>query len=93
VFDIYVMLFFGCIGFILRELKFPMAPMILGLVLGDLLEKNLTRGLVLSGGSVVPFFTRPACAVLSAITILSVLWSIPAVNRGMRNLFRRRRVA
>ena len=49
VFDIYVMLFFGLVGFILRELKFPMAPMILGLVLGDLLEKNLTRGLVLSG--------------------------------------------
>ena len=50
VFDIYVMLFFGLLGFVLRELKFPMAPLILGLVLGDLLEKNLTRGLVLSGG-------------------------------------------
>ena len=71
VFDIYVMLFFGLVGFVLRELKFPMAPMILGLVLGDLLEKNLTRGLVLSGGSLVPFFTRPVCAVLAAITILS----------------------
>ena len=64
VFDIYVMLFFGVIGFILRELKFPMAPMILGLVLGELLEKNLTRGLVLSDGSIAPFFTRPVCAIL-----------------------------
>jgi putative tricarboxylic transport membrane protein len=90
VFDIYVMLFFGLVGFVMRELKFNMAPLILGLVLGDLLEKNLTRGLVLSGGSVVPFFTRPVCAVLAAITILSILWSIPAVNRAMRNLFRRR---
>ena len=61
VFDIYVMLFFGLVGFIMRELKFHMAPLILGLVLGDLLEKNLTRGLVLSGGSIVPFFTRPVC--------------------------------
>jgi putative tricarboxylic transport membrane protein len=87
------MLFFGFLGFILRELKFPMAPMILGLVLGELLEKNLTRGLVLSGGSVVPFFTRPVCAVLSAITILSILWSIPAVNRAVRNRFRRPRPA
>ena len=89
VFDIYVMLFFGLVGFVLRELKFPMAPMILGLVLGDLLEKNLTRGLVLSGGSLVPFFTRPVCAVLAAITILSILWSIPAVNQATRGLFRR----
>ena len=69
VFDIYVMLVFGLIGFVMRELKFNMAPLILGLVLGDLLEKNLTRGLVLSSGSLLPFFTRPVCAVLSAMTI------------------------
>ena len=91
VFDIYVMLVFGLIGFVMRELKFNMAPLILGLVLGDLLEKNLTRGLVLSGGSLLPFFTRPVCAVLSAMTILSVLWSIPAVNRSVRAVFARRR--
>jgi putative tricarboxylic transport membrane protein len=87
VFDIYVMLVFGLIGFVMRELKFNMAPLILGVVLGDLLEKNLTRGLVLSDGSLLPFFTRPVCAVLSAMTILSVLWSIPAVNRGVRSAF------
>ena len=91
VFDIYVMLVFGLIGFVMRELKFNMAPLILGLVLGDLLEKNLTRGLVLSGGSLLPFFTRPVCAVLSTMTILSVLWSIPAVNRSVRAVFARRR--
>jgi len=91
VFDIYVMLVFGLIGFVMRELKFNMAPLILGLVLGDLLEKNLTRGLVLSDGSLLPFFTRPVGAVLSAMTILSVLWSIPAVNRSVRAAFTRRR--
>ena len=90
VFDIYVMLVFGLIGFVMRELKFNMAPLILGLVLGDLLEKNLTRGLVLSGGSLVPFFTRPVCAVLAALTIVSILWSIPAVNRSVRAVFARR---
>ena len=79
IFDIYVMLFFGVVGFIMRELKFPMAPLILGLVLGDLLEKNLTRGLVLSDGSLLPFFTRPVSAVLAAVTIFAILWSIPAV--------------
>ena len=88
VFDIYVMLVFGLIGFVMRELKFNMAPLILGLVLGDLLEKNLTRGLVLSGGSIAPFFTRPVCMVLAAITILSILWSIPALNNSMRDLVR-----
>ncbi len=91
VFDIYVMLFFGLVGFVMRELKFNMAPLILGLVLGDLLEKNLTRGLVLSGGSLVPFFTRPVCMLLSALTILSVLWSIPAINQAVRGFLLRLR--
>ncbi len=94
VFDIYVMLFFGLIGFVLRELKFPMAPMILGLVLGELLESNLTRALVLSDGSIAPFFTRPISGVLAAITIISILWSIPsaqnAIRGRMRGLFQRR---
>jgi putative tricarboxylic transport membrane protein len=79
-FDIYVMLAFGFIGYVLRELKFPMAPMILGLVLGELLDKNLLRGLSLSGGDPTPFFTRPISAVLAALTIGSFLWSIPAIR-------------
>jgi putative tricarboxylic transport membrane protein len=89
VFDIYVMLAFGLIGFVMRELKFNMAPLILGLVLGDLLEKNLTRGLVLSSGSLLPFFTRPVCAILSALTLISIIWSVPAINSSVRNYVRR----
>jgi putative tricarboxylic transport membrane protein len=89
VFDIYVMLAFGFIGFVLRDLKFPMAPLILGLVLGDLLEKNLTRGLVLSGGDIAPFFTRPISGTIAAITIGSILWSIPGASERVRGLFRR----
>ena len=89
VFDIYVMLVFGLIGFVMRELKFNMAPLILGLVLGDLLEKNLTRGLVLSSGSLLPFFTRPVCAILSALTLISIVWSVPAINSSVRNYVRR----
>jgi putative tricarboxylic transport membrane protein len=97
VFDIYVMLFFGLVGFVLRGLKFPMPPLILGLVLGELLEQNLTRGLVISSGDVTPFFTRPVSGVLAAITIFSVLWSIPPAQRkikaGLRGLFGRRQSA
>jgi len=94
VFDIYVMVTFGILGFILRMLKFPMPPLILGLVLGDLLENNLTRGLVLSGGSLAPFFLRPVSGVLAATTLLSIAWSIPAaqdfVTAGLRRIFGRR---
>src|SRR5262245_51665799 len=89
-FDIWVMLIFGLIGFVLRRLKFPMPPLILGLVLGDLLEKNLTRGLVLSDGSLAPFFTRPIAGTIAAITIASALWSIPGVSERVTGLWRRR---
>jgi putative tricarboxylic transport membrane protein len=69
-FDVWVMLAFGLLGFALRLLNYPMAPLVLGLVLGDLLEKSLRRGLVLSDGDITPFFTRPISAVLCALIVL-----------------------
>ena len=78
----------------LRELKFPMAPLILGLVLGELLDKNLLRGLSLTDGDVTPFFTRPISAGLALMTLAAALWSIPYFNARLTRLtssvFRRR---
>ena len=90
-FDVYVMLFFGICGFILRELKFPMAPLVLGIVLGDLLDINLRRGLQLTQGDPTPFFTRPISMVLWVVILLVILMSIPAVNRRVRSLFANRK--
>jgi putative tricarboxylic transport membrane protein len=67
-----------------------MAPMILGLVLGDLLDKNLLRGLTLSSGDIMPFFTRPISGTIAAITFASILWSVPAVQQRIVGLFKRR---
>lgn len=80
-FDVWIMLFFGVFGFLLREMKYPMAPLILGIVLGDLLDKNLRRGLVLSDGDPTPFFFRPVSAVLWISLLLLVILSIPPVRR------------
>ena len=71
-FDVWVMLAFGLLGLALRLLNYPMAPLVLGLVLGDLLEKSLRRGLVLSDGDLTPFFTRPISAALCALIVLIV---------------------
>jgi putative tricarboxylic transport membrane protein len=81
-FDVYVMLAFGVIGFILRQLNYPMAPLVLGIVLGDLLDKNLRRGLVLSDGDLTPFFTRPISLVMFLIIAATILLSIPLVHRS-----------
>ena len=80
-FDVYVMLAFGVIGFALRQLNFPMAPLVLGIVLGDLLEKSLRRGLVLSDGDLLPFFTRPISFVMFLLIAATVLLNIPVVHR------------
>ncbi|MGE5794408.1 MAG: tripartite tricarboxylate transporter permease, partial [Bacteroidota bacterium] len=72
-FEVWVMLAFGLLGFVLRMLNYPLAPLVLGIVLGDLMESNLRRGLVLSDGSLAPFFTRPISAVLFAVIALTLL--------------------
>jgi putative tricarboxylic transport membrane protein len=83
-FDVYCMLAVGIGAFFLRRRGYEMAPFVLGLVLGELLDKSLRRGLVLSDGSIAPFFTRPICAALAAVTILTMLMYIPAVNVRLR---------
>ncbi len=82
-FDVWVMIAFGAVGFVLREMKYPMAPLVLGIVLGDILDKNLRRGMVLTDGDLTPFFTRPICSVLAFITIVTVLLSFSPVRRGI----------
>ena len=89
-FDVWVMLAFGVLGFVLRRLNYPVAPLVLGLVLGDLMEKGLRRGLVLSDGSLVPFLTRPISAVVWITILLVVLWKIPVVRAGVRRISGRR---
>lgn len=84
-FDVLVMVGFGIAGFLLRQMKFPMAPIVLGLVLGSLLDKNLRRGLILSDGSLEPFLTRPISSVLMVITVLSIALTIIPFGRWMKN--------
>jgi putative tricarboxylic transport membrane protein len=77
-FDIYCMLAIGIGAFFLRRRGYHMAPFVLGMVLGPLLDKSLRRGLVLSDGSLEPFFTRPISIGFATVTILILLLYIPA---------------
>jgi putative tricarboxylic transport membrane protein len=70
-----------------------MAPLVLGLVLGDILDKSLRRGLVLTDGSLVPFFTRPISLVLWVAILITVLLSFSAVRQALARLLSRRRAA
>jgi putative tricarboxylic transport membrane protein len=87
-FDVYVMLAFGVIGFFLRRLNFPMAPLVLGIVLGDLLEKNLRRGLVLQDGDLTSFFTRPISFVMFLLVAATILSNVTFVYNGVARAWR-----
>ncbi|MBV6656788.1 MAG: tripartite tricarboxylate transporter permease, partial [Devosiaceae bacterium] len=83
IFEIWVMVGFGLVGFLLRQMNYPMAPLVLGIILGALLDKSLRRGLTLSDGELTPFFTRPISAVFVAIIAISIVIGIPAVRRAI----------
>jgi len=70
-------------------MHYPVAPLVLGMVLGDLMEKGFRRGLVLSDGDLMPFFTRPISAAIWITIVLVVLLKIPAVGRALARLTRR----
>ncbi|SIS46098.1 tripartite tricarboxylate transporter permease [Neptunomonas antarctica] len=71
-FDLYFMILLGVIGFLLRKLHFSLAPVILGLVLGEVMEENLRRALSISGGDWSILFNGPITYGLAAATVLAI---------------------
>jgi putative tricarboxylic transport membrane protein len=71
--DIWVVLLFGVVGYLMRKLSFPVAPMVLAAVLAKMLETALVQSLLLSKGSPLIFFTRPISAVFMAIAIFFIV--------------------
>jgi putative tricarboxylic transport membrane protein len=82
-FDVYTMLGFGTLVFVMRLYGYPAAPFVLGLVLGDILDKNLRRGLVLTDGDFLPFLTRPISAILAALVIWTFITNVPSLHAAM----------
>lgn len=82
-FDIMVMLLFGLIGYPLRKMKYPDAPLILGLILGPMLDENLRRGLILNDGDLTPFFTRPISMILVGFILLTLFNRAKFFRKGV----------
>lgn len=79
--SIYIMFIFGIIGLLMSKMKFPASPFLLGVVLGPMVDTNLRRAMVLSGGSLEPLFTRPLCLILVIFILLLVLSQFNAFNK------------
>jgi putative tricarboxylic transport membrane protein len=67
--DIWYMLIFGVIGYVFKKLDYPLAPLVLALVLGDMAENALRQSLIMSQGSLMIFLNRPISGVITAVAI------------------------
>ncbi|MDP3388296.1 MAG: tripartite tricarboxylate transporter permease [Eubacteriales bacterium] len=72
-FDVYVTLIFGIIGYLLVKAKFPIPPILLGIILGPLIESNFRRSITMSRGDMSIFFTRPISAVFIGIALIAMV--------------------
>ncbi len=82
-----VALAFGVIGFVLEAYRFPLAPFVLGVVLGPLLEQNFLNSMMKSSGDWIAFVDRPIAAGLALVTLL--IWLSPAIAALMRQVLTR----
>jgi putative tricarboxylic transport membrane protein len=80
--DVWYMLGFGVLGYVFKKLDYPLAPLVLALVLGDLAENALRQSLIMSQGSLLIFATRPIAAVITAAAI--ALFLLPIVGPLLR---------
>jgi putative tricarboxylic transport membrane protein len=83
-FEIYLTALFGIFGFICMKLGFSPAPLLLGYVLGPMMEENLRRSMLMSGGDATVFVTRPiSLAFISATVLILVVMVLPAVRQRL----------
>lgn len=84
IYGVVVMLALGVFGWLLEENGFPISPVILGLVLGEMVEQNFMTSMIKADGSILAFFARPIAGTLGALTIL--VWGI-VLYKALRSIF------
>ncbi|MDZ4163678.1 MAG: tripartite tricarboxylate transporter permease [Smithellaceae bacterium] len=84
--DLFLMFGFGLIGYYMRKYGFPVAPAVLGLVLGDLAEASLRRSLLLSLGDPLILISRPISAILIAAAIISIVYPLVRKPKALENV-------
>jgi putative tricarboxylic transport membrane protein len=94
IWNLYLMLPVGIISYFLIEMGYPIAPLVIGVILGPMADENLRRALMVSQGSFLPVFTRPVSLVLFLVIVWTVVSQFPAYrqfkNKLMDKVFRRK---
>ena len=85
-FDIYLIAISGVLGYVFSKLKCEPAPLLLGFILGPLMEEYLRRALVLSRGDASVFFTRPISATMLALSVIAIVVVLAPAVRKQRDI-------
>jgi TctA family transporter len=87
-FDVVVTAVFGMVGYLFVKLDCEPAPLLLGFILGPMMEENLRRAMLLSRGDATTFLTRPLSATLLGISVLLlVVIALPAIRKKREEAF------
>jgi putative tricarboxylic transport membrane protein len=87
-FDVIVTACFGLLGYLFVKLDCEPAPLLLGFILGPMMEENLRRAMLLSRGDATTFVTRPLSATLLAVAVLLlVIIALPAIRKKREEAF------
>jgi len=70
VFNLYLMVPIGILAYFMQTMEYPIAPLVIGVILGPMADENLRRALMVSQGSMLPVFTRPVALML----LLTIVW-------------------
>jgi TctA family transporter len=82
-FDLWLMMTFGVVGFAMKALDYPLAPLVLAMVLGDRTEDSFRQSMLLSGGDLTVFLTKPLAGTIMILALLCLLFPLVArLRRG-----------
>ncbi len=82
-FDVWTMLVFGLLGYLFKKLKYPLAPLVLALVLGDMAEASFRQAMLLSQGSVSIFWSNGLVGTIAGLALLMLLWPLWGLAKGI----------
>ncbi len=85
--DLFIMVIVGLISYALIRMQYPIAPLVIGVILGPLFDETFRRALLVSDGDLSVFVTRPGAAILLGLNVTLVLSQLPPVRRGFARLF------
>ena len=75
-FDVWMMLVFGVLGYLFKKLKYPLAPLVLALVLGDMAEASFRQAMLLSQGSMGIFWSNGLVGSITTLALILLLWPL-----------------